>query len=565
MIKKELIKNISQKPGVYFWKDCNNKIIYIGKAKNLKSRMTQYFDLNMQNSFKTEKMRQEISDFETYVFETEVEALIFERSSILKYKPKFNVAIPTQATFPYIYIKKQKTNLKIDLTNKYERKNDTLFYGPLVKGNQYLPLIKYLKHLLVSKDGQLQNKMNSEEIELAFNKAKKILKFGKEFKSKLIEERNIASENEDYYLAKQYQNIYDLIYAKDSQQNLVLKTKRDIDVFGFFETNNMVSISILHFRSSILLNKTDLILNINTTLKDFISNFLEEYYAKNQIPDYILLSNFYYDLFIDEGLKTHFLLSSNFFYKKLLLIAYENAKNDIENKIKRFEKENKNDSVISYLSNLLNTKMNYFAVFDNSFVSNTKEVVGASFVYSNGNIDSSKKRAYILNKQINGRSDFDYMYQNVDLFLNSNKSKIDLIFVDGGIIQIKAAKKAMDKNNIDIPIFGLRKNETHTFESLINEEDQEIKIDNQDAINYLIKIDNEIDAHAKKWYNKRHKKNMLESPLQKIKGIGKKTEYLLLERFKTYDAIYNAKIEELEEIIPKNVAINIKEASKTLK
>ncbi|ENY68734.1 Excinuclease ABC subunit C [Metamycoplasma auris 15026] len=565
MINKELIKNISKKPGVYFWKDSNNNIIYIGKAKNLKSRMTQYFDINMQNSFKTNKMRSEIAAFETYVFETEAEALIFERRSILKYKPKFNVAIPTQATFPYIAIKKQKSILKIELSNHYKRKNDILYYGPLVKGKQYQSLIKYLKHLLISKDGQIQKKMSEEAINEAFEKAKRIIKFGKDFKTELIEKRNEASENEDYLLAKYYQNVYELIYSKDSKQNLVFKTKKDLDAFGFFIANNVISISILHYRSAIMLNKTDFIFNINTSLKDFISNFLEEYYAKNQIPNYILLDLDYLDLFIDEEIKSHFLSNQTHIYNQILGMAYENAKNDIDNKIKKFKKTNNLDLILSDLFILLKQKTNKFVIFDNSFMSHTKEVVGACFVYQNGIIDPSKKRAYILTRNKNSNSDFNYMYQNVDKFLKSNNEDIDFILVDGSIIQIKAAKKAMHDNQTTLPIFGLRKDILHTFEALVDENDKEIPIENKDTFNYLLRIDNEIDAYAKRWFNQRHKKNMIETPLEKILGIGEKTKKLLLEKFGTYDAIYNSSIEQLEEIVPKKIAIKIKEASNSNK
>lgn len=559
MIDKELIKNISTKPGVYFWKDKDDNIIYVGKAKNLKARMKQYFDPNMKNSYKTQKMLEETSSFETFVFETETEALIFERSCIAKYKPKCNVVLPTQATFPYICVEKNKNNLQISLKNKYKKNPNAIYYGPLVKGKEYKELIKYLIHLLKSKDGLIINKMSEEEVNNAFLKAKKILKFDTDFKNQLQNKIHFWAENMEYLLAKQYKQIYELIYNKQNQQNLVLKTSKDLDVFGFYVTKDKIFISILHYRAANLINKSDFWFNLNSLLEDFISHFIEEYYAKNFIPEHIILPSEYQNLFINEELKKHLVFKNNKIYQNMLDIAYENAKNDLENKIAKLEKDNQLEQTIEKLSKILEHDANKFVIFDNSFMANTNEIVGAAFLYENGKLLKNHSRSFILKKEKSNEADLYYMYQNAYKFLKNNSDLVNIIFVDGGIYQIKSIEKALFELEINKPVFGLIKNNKHSFATLINAQNQQIEINDFDVFNFLTKIQFQVDKYAKNWFNKRHFKSIVNNSLENIEGIGKKTINKLLEHFLTYENIYLASQDELEKIVSKKIAKKIKQ------
>ena len=136
MINKDLIKNVPNKPGVYLWKDQNGKIIYIGKAKNLKRRMSQYFNLNMLNSYKTSHMRSQIFSFETIITQSDRSAFILERKLIDEHKPFYNVCFPNTKSFPYIKIKLLKNQIKIEITNSYKKEQNAVYFGPLI--NIYL-------------------------------------------------------------------------------------------------------------------------------------------------------------------------------------------------------------------------------------------------------------------------------------------------------------------------------------------------------------------------------------------------------------------------------------------
>lgn len=559
MINKKSIENVSTKPGVYFWKDVNNNIIYVGKAKNLRARMAQYFDINMQNSYKTSTMLSKIASFETTVFETEAEAFIYERRCISKYKPFYNVLLPTQANFPYICISKNANNLSIKLENKFKKAPNAIYYGPLIKSSKYTKLIKYLNHLLKSKNGLILKKMNPDDIETAFLKAKKILKFDKDFRNNLLKKISWASENEEYQLAKDYKDILDLVYSKENNQNIILEKNENFDVFGFYNENGKIFISILHYRFSNLIKKSDFQFEISGFLEDFISNFIEEYYSINQIPNEILLPVEYQNIFINKEIKNLINFKNNEVYKKILNIAYENAKNDILNKIIKLEKENNLQKTIDKLGVILKQDATKFVIFDNSFMSNVNQIVGGCCFYENGKLNTSLSRAYILTKNEFKKDDTFFMQQSAQKFLKNNSELINLIFVDGSISQINAVKKAINDLNISVPIFGLVKNSKHTFEKIIDSNNNVIEFQDTEVFNFLTIIQNKVDKFAKEWFNKRHSKDLFFDSIYQIKGIGYQTINKLLNHFGTYEAIFEAGDQELSKITSKNIAKKIRQ------
>lgn len=556
MIDKDLIKKVSTNPGVYFWKDKNQKIIYVGKAKNLKSRMSQYFDPNMRNSYKTPKMLDEVSSFETVVFQTEMEAIMFETNMINKYKPKYNVMLPTQATFPYICITKSDKKITIKLVNNYKKTKNSLYYGPLVKHSKYKLLMDYLRRILLYEKGLPIKNFSQQKLDETFEKAKKIIKFDKDFKNELIKKINYFSDIMDYSSAADYQEIHNYLYKEENKQNLQLKGKKDIDVFGIYEYKENLFITIMHYRSSFLISKTDFQFEIQTTTIDTFSNFIEDYYKKNQIPYSIILPFNFKNCFINEEINKR-ISKEIYLSKKLLAIANENAKNDIENKIKLIKSKNNINQTIKKMTKLLNADLSKFVIFDNSFIPRSKEVVGAAFVYHNGLILKDLKRAFILEKHFFGNSDNYYMEQNAWNFLKYYHEKIETIFVDGSIEQIKAIKKILNNLKIEKQIFGLVKNNKHTFSKIIDQNFQEITIEDEEIINFLTKIQFDVDKYAKKWYNKRHNKNLIISPLTNIKGIGQKTEEKLLDFFGSYEEILKSDLKTLTKFVSLDIATEI--------
>ncbi|MCV3753699.1 GIY-YIG nuclease family protein [Mycoplasma enhydrae] len=558
MIDKTEIANVPSKPGVYFWKDKNDQIIYVGKAKNLKARMKQYFDPQMLNSYKTPKMLQEIASFEITVLNTEKEALMFERQSILKYKPFYNVLYPSQTSFPYLCIKKTKHELVIKIVSKYKKTKDTIFYGPLVSNISYKPLEKYLIHLLLSKDGMIVKKQSQEFINEGFELAKKLMKFDRSFKKELDNKILEAIDNRQYDLAKEYNDVLQLITKKDDTQNIELKTNQNFDVIGFFEQDSILFITIMNYRSSALINKTDFASEIKISKETSINEFLNHYYHFNELPDFILFPENYIfkELDLINLIKTQLTKQ----YRTLVDIANDNARSNLQAKIQNFITKQKNlETTIERLSSILGTSAKRLVIFDNSFLKGTDEVVGEACVYINGLLSKALSRAFILKKNNSRNADVEYMYQNAETFLSEYHKLVDLIIVDGNQNQINEVKRVCQKYNLNKPIFGLIKNDKHRTKVLVDINNQEINIPYEDVFNFLGSIQIEVDKYAKNYFNKRHRSKMFNNPLKNINGIGEKTINKLLDFFGTYNNIIEASLEELSKVISLKLAKKIKE------
>lgn len=557
MIEKKEIVNVSTKPGVYFWKDKNDQVIYVGKAKNLKLRMSQYFDPKMLNSYKTPKMLKEIASFEITVLNTEKEALMFERNSIIKYQPFYNVLYPSQSTFPYLCIRKTKNELTIKIVSKYKKSKDTIYYGPLVSNVSYKPLEKYLIHLLLSKEGIIIKKQTKDFIEEKFELAKKIMKFDKNFKKELDSKIIEAISNRQYDLAKEYNEILKLISKKDDYQNIELKTNQNFDVFGFYEKDSILFISIMNYRSSSLINKLDFACEIKTSKESTINEFLNQHYYSNNVPDFILIPNEYLSFNLDVLNLVKKNITKQF--QILIDIANENAKNEIDKKITKFIKKEKDlQKTIENLSLILNSNAKRLVIFDNSFLKGTEDVVGQACVYINGKLVTSLSRSFKLQKNKNRNADVEYIHQNAEKFLSNYHKLIDVIIVDGNANQIKEVQKVIKKLNINKKIFGLIKNLKHNTDQLIDENGKKIEILNEDVFNFLTHIQIEVDKYAKTYFNKRHRLKLLNNPLKNIDGIGEKTINKLLDKFETYNNIIEASIEDLSKIISVKLAKKIK-------
>ncbi|TPI01178.1 GIY-YIG nuclease family protein [Mycoplasma struthionis] len=552
MINKEAIKNVPDKPGVYLWKDKNNQIIYIGKAKSLAKRMAQYFDKNMLNSYKTPKMLEKIASFDTIVLDSDREAFILERQLIAKYRPFYNVLFPSQNTFPYIRVKLVNNELKIEIKNNYKKQKNAIYYGPLPNNKNFKPLLTYLHHLLLAKDGLIIQKQTKEFAFEAFNKAKEIMKFGLSFKKEL--EKKIEEANNDlrFEYSKFYNDILELLNYNQQDQNIFIKLTKSIDVFSFLEKDNLMVICIMSYRFGALVSQSDYVFEIKLSKQDFINEFLNEFYLNNDLVDEIILNKEFKDYDLD--LKNNIVFNESSLYIDLLNKANNNVLNNLENKIAKFNlDQSRNYEAQNKLSLYLKTNTNLIVMFDNSFLKGTNQIIGGAIAYKEGQAFKKMYRYYNLDNDFNKNGDINYIYQSALNYLREFKD-IDVIFADGNILQINEIKKAQKILNLDIPVFGLIKNEKHETRSLINEKNIEIKIDDRDVFDFLARLQTEVDKFVKSRYHSKHLNTMLNNPLLKLKGIGKKSIEKLLDHFKSYEAINNADYSELIKVIPKNVA-----------
>ncbi|WP_405311477.1 GIY-YIG nuclease family protein [Metamycoplasma faucium] len=546
MINREDIKNVKDLPGVYIWKGKNGEILYVGKAKKLHSRMMQYFNFNNSNSYKTGKLRDKIFSFETIICNSEREAFILERKLIDKYRPFYNVLFPTNLSFPYIKIKLLTNNLEIKISNHYKKQKNTIYFGPLPNNKNFNPLVKYLTHILLSNEGLFVVNNDYKYWKNKYDEAVNIINHPFKFLLNLREKIKKANDNLDFELAKLYADVIDVFSFNHDEQNVFIKSNKKIDVIGTAIYNNILFITVLFYRDGMWINQHNFAYEINSSVSDLLEEFINTYYRINEIPETVLISDDFKNINIEN---IFFSLPKTKLYINMLNFANQNAKNSIEDKFAKFSKNNSNIDIQEQLSNILKVNCNNIVIFDNSFQINTNIVCGAACVYQHGEINTKMSRHFFHQVNYSRNADVEYMFLTISKYLKLFNNYPNILIVDGSIQQVNEAKKATKLFNLDIPIFGLVKNENHQTNYLISSEGEEINVNNKDVFNFLVKMQFEVDRYAKKFYNHKEIESSLENDLLKIKGIGSKTLEILKKNFKTFENINNASLDELKKVV----------------
>ncbi|AWX69590.1 GIY-YIG nuclease family protein [[Mycoplasma] anseris] len=575
--KKEFIKNIPEKPGVYFWLNKNDEIIYIGKAINLKNRISQYVFEKANNSFKTKEMLQQIADVKYEICASDAEAFIRERFLINQYKPKYNVLFPIQANFPYLSVSyKPNKGLQIKIVSNYQNKPHSAFFGPLVSNVSHNELITYLRRKLLLDDrGEIIVNKEPAFWKSKVKEAKKIFHFSKSFIKELEKEELKASNNLNFEYARFLNNILKFIaYNKNEQTNIEIKQPLDILAIKQikYENRHFAICFIRFYLDNIYSNDFFQITELTEEfeIKEFVFTFLNQIYEKNRKPDLLLVnSEFqnlkiylesliknvefytdhhkYYDLAFNLETKADFTLKNdvNDFYKKQI-------------KVKQ-EKFLKNQIILNDLRKHLKiAKFKNFVIFDNSFFNNTNSAVSKADVYLDLELSKTHSRHFNLNANLN--SDVFYIEEALKKFvlsINEGFPYLDAIFVDGSITQIAYAKKALANSKLrNLPIFGLIKNNKHEFETIINDKNQEIIFDYSATTCFLSKIQSLVDRHAKNKYHQRMKKIEFQNEFLYIKGIGEIKAKKLFQKYITYEEALKDNDTNLMKILNSKTVLN---------
>ncbi len=548
----EKLKNVPSNPGVYVWKDKFENVIYVGKAKNLKKRMTQYFK-GMNNSYKTPKLVSEISFFEYFIVNNEQEALILERNLINKYKPKYNIKLTDDKRYPYIEVT-LKDKVEIRMIYRYSpHKKNAAYYGPFPNGYGARSMIKLLDRLIIYKDGLPNQNKSREYWEKQFKFAKELLSSGSISLLKYLNDKMIiAAENEQYEIAQDIKESINALSFYSQSQTVELQNNKNIDVIAFVEKDGYLSIQMFFYRKGLLLSKNERVIEITNSKKESIEQFISQYYGINLKPDLIISNEVF-----DSQIKVQQPQKGNL--KKIINNAVKNASDNIEIKLAEFVRnEELTVGAMRELEKVLGLKnINHILMIDNSNTNNTNPV-SAIISYRNGIKQKKEYRKYslVLNDRL---ADVDYMNQGVKKYFEKNKDvKPDLFIVDGGIAQVNEVKKIIPH----LKVIGLVKNDKHVTDAIINTDGKRIEIKSKILLNFLRGMQQEVDRFAKFAHTSRRDKASLEGILSSIPGIGLKTESRLLEEFKTYAAIYNAPNEKLEKIVSKKIAVIIKETLK---
>ncbi len=574
---KEKLALLTKEPGCYLMLDKNNKVIYVGKAKNLKRRVSSYF--NREHTGKTKALVSNIVNFEYIVTESEVESLLLEINLIKKYSPKYNIMLKDNKSYPYIEITNDKyPRLIISRPRKLKNHKGRLF-GPYPNSNAARKTVELLNriypfrkcHTMEKKVclyyqigqclGYCENKVSKERINEMISEVTSFLKGNYLIVRKKIENlMKEASDKLNFEAAIEYKEMLEYIDKVLEKQKISLNDNINRDVINYYVKNDYISFQVLHLIDGRINMREKEVFALVDDVKETLSSFVISFYDKNSVPKEVLVGEDFDTNLLSNALNTKFIIPEKGIKKKLVLMAEENAKIVLDEKfelIKRDEKRTFNAN--EELGKLLNIdNLSRIEIFDNAHLFGTFSVSGM-VVFKNGKPDKKEYRKYKIVSEV--KDDYHMMkeviYRRYFKVLHEKLEKPDLIIVDGGIVQINAAKEIINSLYLDIPIVGLKKNDKHKTTALMYN-DKEYLIDNtSDLFHYLTRMQDEVHRFTINYHKEIRSRGSLSSILDNVPKIGEKRKKELLKKYKTITALKSLTKEELEEILPSDAASNL--------
>lgn len=588
------LKKLPKKPGVYIMKDKVDNIIYVGKAISLKNRVTQYFRKTNKTE-RTKRMVSLIDHFEYIVVDNEAEALILECNLIKQNRPKFNVLLKDDKTYPYI-----KVDVKSDFPNVFiTRKilNDgAKYFGPYANSGAAREMVDFIKEKF--KIRQCRNfKSNTrvclnyhikrclapcmgyvtkEEYKKQIDQILMLLEGKTESLTKQIkEEIQLLSSKQEYERAAELRDTLIAIERINEKQKVSNISENNIDVIGISKNALLCCIEIFFVRGSKMVGREHYFLDnvAYMTEEEILSGFIKQYYIqKLDLPSKIMLK-----LEIEEKEAIEELLSKKAGRKvelkspqkgeklRFVEMAERNSKITLENRVK--EKNNILEELKSTLG--LEELPRKIEMYDISNISG-QFIVAGMCVAQDGVIKRNLSRRFKI-KTLFRQDDPRCMEEVITRRLRHSVEEKDeafgnlpdVIFADGGITQMRAVRRAIDSYGLDIKIFGLVKNDKHRTRALINEQREETPL-SEDIMNFVTNFQDEVHKVAIEYHRKLREKEMSKSELDNIPGIGEKKKQELLKAFGSVAKIKQANLEELTNIkgINENLAKTIQEVLK---
>lgn len=579
---KEKLKTIPHLPGSYQMRNINNTVIYVGKAKDLYKRVNSYFKKNVTG--KTAKMVSEVVDFTYITTKTEQEAFILELNLIKEYDPKYNILLKDDKSYPYIeYISKPYPKLKVSRYLSIKKRDKKLLFGPYPNAYAARKIVNLINRLYPLKKcegmpknvclyyhigeclGYCEKNVNKESLE---KMEKDILDFlkgdDKILIDKITKKINVFSNNLNFEAALELKKELDYIKVVLDKQRVELHDYINRDVIGYDAIDGIASVQILFIRNGKIVGGNNDKFYLMNNLEDEVNSYILKYYERHEIPKELLLDKGLNESIISNILNTKALIPIKGKKKNLIEMAHVNATISLEQEITII----KNDERRSVLANdelrkLLNLKvLDRIESFDNSNLFGSYAVSGM-VVFKNGKPAKNEYRKYKVS--VDKNDDYNTMreviYRRYYRCLVDNLEMPDLILVDGGVSQINACKSILDELHINIKVCGLRKDDHHRTNELVDGDTLEvIEIPRMsDVFHYLTRIQDEVHRYTITYHKTLRDKGTIGSILDNINGIGNIRKKELIKKYGSVKKIKEASIHELSQIIPENIAINLKE------
>lgn len=578
MIKQKIQEKLNilpLKPGCYIFKDMDGNVLYVGKAKKLKNRVNQYFNRVYNN--KTALLVKQIEDLEFIVTHTEKEALVLEINLIKQYYPPYNVIFKDDKHYPYIAISLEdypRLRITRDAKNKKLKHygpfpDSSAAYQTMFLLNSIYPLRKckkipnetclyyHIKQCL----GPCVNKIDKNVYQKMLDDIDKFFKgSNKDIIQDLTNKMYQFSENLEFERANEYKKLIEEIKKVTDKQIIEFNDKVNRDIVGFYVKEGYVSITILLYRNGYLNAKINEIVDYVGELEDILYQYLMQFYSTHSLPKEIFVSSDLDFESLSEFLNCKIINIKAGEKQELISLAIENAKKALEEKFMFLS--NKNEDIFIELASFINkTRISQIEMCDISHISGDS-AVGGVIVFVNGYPVKNKYRKFIItgeNKKNDLSSTHEVIYRRFYNLLKDNQSYSDLLIVDGGENQMKAAQDALNELSINVPVMGLKKDNHHRTNVLILPNYKEVYLDkNSKLFLFLMKMQEEVHRFAITFFKNKKTKSMVSSILDNIKGLGPVRKKRLLNTYSSLDEIKNAPLGELKQLLPEEVAINLK-------
>ena len=593
-ILREKAMKLPLTPGVYIMKNKQGKIIYIGKAKKLKNRVSQYFGSQNKHSVKVLKMVENVNDFDYILTDSEFEALVLEASLIKQNQPKYNILLKDDKGYSYIKVTKEEYPKISAVLQKDDENAD--YIGPFTSSYS-------VKQSVDEANKIFRLPQCNKEFPRDFKKGRPCLNFHinrcmgvctgkiskKEYNdtvkdaldflngdiSKIIadlnEKMNECAENLDFENAGKYRDRIRAIQNMQTKQKVVTETGESKDVFAVATNDNDTCIVVLRFDKGRLCDSEHFFIDNTQSDENLRSGFLTQYYAIRSVPQKVLLDETIEDLDLIaqyltnlRGKKCTLSVPQKGDGLKLVNMCRENAFEKLAQKKGRKSGEIK---VLEELKTLLGLEKTpeYIESYDISHTGGDDNVAGM-IVFKNGRPLKRAYRTFNI-KSFVGQDDYGSMREVLERRFNEYEKQKgenaeegfgkmpDLILLDGGKGQVSVVKEILNEMNIDVPLFGMVKDSKHKTRAITGD-GGEIAINSNRAVFTLVsEIQEEVHRFSVSFHHKKHAKKGLDSSLTKISGVGEKKAKELLKTFKTIKNIKNASVEDLAKVKGINISL----------
>lgn len=581
---KSKLELLPTSPGCYIHKDKNGTIIYVGKAKNLRNRVRSYF--RGSHDTKTEALVSEIVDFEFIVTESNIEALLLEINLIKENKPKYNIMLKDDKSYPFIKITNERYPRLI--ITRQVKKDGGLYFGPYPDVGAANEIKRLLDRIFPFRKctnppskvcfyyhlGQCMAHTVCHKDEAYFKgMAQEVSDFLKGQDDKIIDELKLkmttAAQNMEFERAAEYRDLIQAIGTLRTKQRVMAKDLQNRDVFGYYVDKGWMCVQVFFVRQGKLIERdVNLFPYYNDPDEDFLTYVGQFYQEKSHlIPNEILIPQDIDEEAVKALVDTKVLKPQRGEKKQLVNLAIKNARVSLEQKFNLLEKSmEKTQGAIENLGKLLQIPTPVrIESFDNSNIMGTSPV-SAMVVFVNGKPSKKDYRKYKI-KTVVGPDDYASMREVIrrrySRVMRDGLTPPDLIVIDGGQGQVNIAKQVIQEElGLDIPIAGLQKNDKHqTHELLFGDPLQVIELSRTSQEFFLLqRIQDEVHRFAITFHRQLRSKNSFSSQLDGIEGLGPKRKQLLMKHFKSLTKIKEASVDEIVTVgIPRAVAEAVQE------